>query len=142
MTTTAPRAAMLRRSRPDLRGLGLALLASIAVWIALIVFVLALIAREAHAGGVLSPTIGTSASTPLAAATVAPRRLLLLSNPAASGGANVFCELSGTPVVNGAGTVEVAPGQTVAIAAANVVFWDSVSCIATAASAPFTIIWE
>ena len=88
-------------------------------------------------GAFIAKTIGTGASTVLAAGNTTT--YLLLANPSVAGGNTVYCAFGSTAVVNAAGTIPVAPGQIMTFEGSYVPR-DAVSCIATGASTPFTLV--
>jgi len=79
-------------------------------------------------------TIGASSTSVLASATV--RYFLSITNQSAVN--NVACNLGGTAVINGAGSIDIPPGWQL-VWEGTYVPLDAVNCIASGSSTPITV---
>lgn len=95
-------------------------------------------ATACPATGTCACTVGTGATTCLAAKTAAPYRDVVIQNLSAS--ATIACTDDGsTPAIGAAGSWTIAPGTTSQWASSNVAFTGPFICIASAAATPVTV---
>lgn len=91
---------------------------------------------------VIGATVGTSASTVLAAPTVKPHTFVQIQNEATDTTAIACTFGSGTPALNSAGSYTIPAGGTMTWSGTNYRSWDPINCIAGAAGTPVTIEYQ